>query len=141
VTLRDGTIREPVCVVDAQSYIAVWGMWPDRDSGKRSIDMLEIVRIDDSPHRLPARFADELSRFGESGMGYCVFTVTFRFGRRRTYISGNLVDFINYPLGTSPKTVTAVEPHDRQVVGATPTPDYYWGLYGHGVPTWPVFVR
>ena len=49
-------------------------------------------------------------------MGYTVFTVVFKTAipflrRRKTYLTGNAVDFIEYPLGAGPEDVVSVLPH------------------------------
>jgi len=71
----------------------------------------EAVRsVKESPSRLPANFARELSRAGESGMGYWAFTVTFSWWRRREYVQP-FIDFIEYPRGLGPADVRSVKPH------------------------------
>jgi hypothetical protein len=72
---------------------------------------LRTWRREDSPTRLPVRFADEISRHGESGMGHTIFTVVFADGQRQACVTGNAVDFIRYPLGKGPRDVAAVIPH------------------------------
>jgi hypothetical protein len=84
VSLRDGRKFENVYVMDAQDYISIWGVWPDEDTGKRSVPIEHVLELDESPNRLPAWAADKLYRAGESGMGYVVFSVRFRDGAVRT---------------------------------------------------------
>ena len=132
-TLRDGTVIERVYVLDAQSYISQWGAWPTDDGGKHSVDIAQVIRLEESPHRLPADMADQLYKAGESGMGYMVFTVVFKDGTHEAYVSGNAVDFIAYPVGKSGKDVRSVIPHrgsDAPLVDHSP---YHWCLYGIGI--------
>jgi hypothetical protein len=62
---------------------------------------------------LPARFANILYEAGESGMGYCAFSVELRDHRRLYFVTGNAVDFLNWPEGVLPDDVIGVTPHDR----------------------------
>ena len=97
----------------------------------------DVASIAESPSRLPARFANELYAAGESGMGYTVFTVVFKTAipflrRRKTYLSGNAVDFIEYPFGTGPSDVASVLPHVGRrsaALARRARPKYYWCRY------------
>src|SRR5262249_60903830 len=66
-TLRDGSAVPCVYVMEAQSYIDVWGVWPEDDKGKQHISIGEVANLSESPFRLPPRFANELYRAGDSG--------------------------------------------------------------------------
>ena len=132
VTLKDGTIIDRVYIVEAQPYITVWGVWPDQDAHKYEVRLEEISEVQESPSRLPARFANKLYRAGESGMGYTVFTVRFRDGAEMAYVSGGAVDFISFPAGQSQADIVDVSPHigrDRAVHSDIP---YFWCLHGYG---------
>jgi hypothetical protein len=61
--------------------------------------MKDVAKIEESPDRLPKRFADRLNAAGESGMGYCAFALDFRDGRRLYVTSGNYVDLLVLPEG------------------------------------------
>jgi hypothetical protein len=135
VRLNDGTEMDRVYVVSEEQYVRQWILYPDQDSGKVEVRIGDVVSIIESPSRLPARFANELYRAGESGMGYTVFTVVFskRFGlfpSRRDFVSGNAIDFIEYPPGRGPDDVTAVLPHvGRRDAGFRPGPKYSWCIF------------
>ena len=130
VTLDDGTVIERVFVGPADKYIAEWGVWPEEDDGKKSIDILAVASIRDSKSRLPAKFANQLYRAGESGMGYLIFTVCFKDGSSMATHTGNAVDFMSYPEGQSPATVCKVVPHlGRGEPSLRAAPDYYWSLF------------
>jgi hypothetical protein len=72
-----------------------------------------------------------------TGMGYAVFTVVFKtiipfLRRRKTYLTGNAVDFVAYPSGTGPRDVVSVLPHvgrGTASLGKQVQPKYYWCLY------------
>ena len=87
--------------------------------------------IRESGSRLPPDIADQLYEAGESGMGYCIFTIVFDDGSRQAYATGNAVDFIDYPTNRGPQNVTAVLPHKgredpvRREGGA----NFLWCLY------------
>ena len=137
VTLHDGESLDRVYLVSQAPWIKLWGVYPSSDPGKSEVLASDLVSLAESPCRLPAPFATELYKAGESGMGYTVFTVVFKttipfLRRRKTYLTGGAVDFIAYPFGKGPKDVVSVLPHvgrrsaslARQV-----QPKYYWCLY------------
>jgi hypothetical protein len=129
VTLDDGSELPCVYVVDHEAYIRLWGVYPESDSGKRAVPVSSVRHIEDSPNRLPAPLADELYRAGESGMGYTVFTVEFRDGRRQAYVTGNAVDFIDPPPGVRAADAVRVRTHEGRQGAKHPSVDYYWCLY------------
>src|SRR6266850_1678737 len=57
VTLKDGRTLLCVYVMNAQSYIDVWGVWPQDDKGKHHVRIEDLVSIAESPLRLPVRLA------------------------------------------------------------------------------------
>ena len=117
-------------IVAEKPYVKYWGVYPENDRGKRWIRMEDIAEITESPTRLPAQFANEIYRNGESGMGYTIFTVVFADGVRQACATGNAVDFIHYPIGKGPKDVVAVIPHEgRRDDSLVKSPHWYWCLY------------
>ena len=75
--LKSGEACDTVYIVPEKPYIKYWGVYPENDSGKRWIRMEDIAEIKESPFRLPAQYANEIYKNGESGMGYTIFTVVF----------------------------------------------------------------
>ena len=132
VWLHDGTIVKRVCVVSEIPYINQRRVYPEKDC---SISISDVASLIESPSRLPPRFANELYRAGESGMGYRLFTVVFsrRFGilpRRQAYVTGaSALDFIEYPSGVGPKNVKAILPHVGRDASPRTCPKYSWCLY------------
>ena len=108
VHLTNGEQHDCVYVVDAKSYIRIWGVWPDEDCGKRALAIQDVAQIHLSPSRLPVQFARQMYAVGESGMGYCIFTLQFADGTRQTYCTGNLIDFPELPKGKSVRDVVAL---------------------------------
>jgi hypothetical protein len=134
VDLTDGSAHERVYIQDAQSYISEWGVWPEDDPGKDSIDITSVIRIRKSSARLPSSIARTIYDAGESGMGYTIFSLVFRDGSRQAYVTGNAVDFVTYPAGKSSADVVAVEPHRGRDKDPYSDPvRYAWCLYGRGV--------
>jgi hypothetical protein len=136
VTLRSGRTLERVYLVDAEQYIRYWGVWPEADPGKNSLSMGEVVEVDESPHRLPAALANRVYDAGESGMGFCVFTVVLRDGRKLPYLTGNAVDFPQLPAGVNTSDIADVMPHvpgssfsDREPHADERDAAYFWCLY------------
>lgn len=130
-SLNDGTQIDRVYLAQAERWFLTWGVWPDQDRGKRAIDIRDVGAVRESPSRLPAAFADQLYRAGESGMGYTIFTVRFSDGSSTAIVTGNAVDFIDYPPGQSLATVVEIVPHlGRDDPGLSEGPGYHWCLYG-----------
>src|SRR5262245_15106849 len=129
VTLANGTELSCVYVVDRKPYIRYWGIYPESDPGKSSISIAEVRQIRDSPNRLPAPLADCLYRAGESGMGYMIFTVEFKDGTRRAYLTGSAVDFIDPPAGLCASDAVRVYPHEGRREAKQRSIEYYWCLY------------
>lgn len=133
VRLRSGEVHRRVYVVEEKAFLALWGNDPKRPM----LDIRDIAAIEDSPVRLPARFANEIYDAHESGMGYFIFTLVLKGGRRLPYLTGNAVDFPDWPEGVSPGEVVGAEPHvgrDELSSKGAPTrsADYLWCLYGDG---------
>ncbi len=128
--LKSGEAFDTVYIVSEKPYVKYWGVYPENDSGKRWIRMEDIAEVQESPTRLPAQFANEIYRNGESGMGYTIFTVVFADGVRQPCVTGNAVDFIQYPIGKGPRDVVAVIPHEgRRDDSLVKSPQWYWCLY------------
>jgi hypothetical protein len=139
VRLLTGDRVDRVYVCDARMYIPRWGIWPWEDRGKSYIPITDITEIRSSPSRIPVRFANKMYRAGESGMGYCVFTLVLRDGGLLPYVTGNAVDFPNLPPGVSPSHIVDLLPHvgrEELHPGGHRTEDphqqgaeYHWSLY------------
>jgi hypothetical protein len=135
VTLKDGGHIDRVYVVEQEQYIKVWGIYPTDDTGKSEILIEDVVDIEESHSRLPAKFANKLYEAGESGMGYTVFTVLFRHGGRQAFMTGNAVDFISFPEGKTMADIRDVRPHKgRSAEDIKKAPAYYWCIYS-GIDT------
>jgi hypothetical protein len=66
---------------------------------------------------------------GESGMGYCIFTLHFADGTQQGYCTGNLIDFPELPDGKSIRDVVALRPNEGRGEHALGTRPYYWCLF------------
>src|SRR5438309_11518947 len=89
--LIDGSVLDRVYFAESASWFMNWGVWPDEDPGKCWIDVRSVARVEESGFRLPVRFAEELYRAGESGMGYLLFRVRFRDGSTAAFVTGGAV--------------------------------------------------
>jgi hypothetical protein len=119
-----------VYVVPEDRYAKMWGAWPENDEGKQSVAIELVSDVTESPHRLPIEFANKLYAAGESGVGYCIFTVVFDDGFRLPVLSGNAIDFIDYPPGKSQRNVVDGLPHIGQnQPNLCRAPSYHWCLY------------
>ena len=129
IRLRDGRASEYVYVCSESKYEKLWLPWPEIDRGKSAIQLENVVEIWESRTRLPARFANELYRFSETGMGIKTFEVEFADGYKSGFGGGNAVDFINYPIEYGPEDVVSVGLASRRRSDLIPTPNYSWCLY------------
>lgn len=129
VTTKAGEVFDTVYIEPEKPYMRLWGVYPENDRGKRWIWIEDILTVEDSPTRLPARFANEIDRHGESGMGYTLFIVEFSDGTRQPCGTGSAVDFIRYPDGKAPADVVAVYPHQGRNMTPVGAPEWYWCLY------------
>lgn len=132
LTMEDGSTVDCAYVMDAQSYIDWWGVWPEDDPGKRSVSIEKVVSITESPFRLPVAFANELYRAGESGMGYTIFTLRFADRSEQAYVCGNAVDFVPLPAGKTTADIVAVLPHRGRDAPQKEALPYSWCLFGEG---------
>jgi hypothetical protein len=130
VLLAGGEQHDCVYLAEARSYIRVWGVWPDDDPGKRAIRIEDVAQIQPSPSRLAPRFAREMYAVGESGMGYCIFTLYFSDGTRQPYTTGNLIDFPQLPQGKSIQDVVALRPNEGRGHKTLAAKPYHWCLFG-----------
>jgi hypothetical protein len=129
VLFANGEQHDCVYVADANSYIRVWGVWPDDDPGKREIAIQDVAQIQPSPNRLPARFAREMYAVGESGIGYCIFTLRFSDDTQQAYCTGNLIDFPELPAGKSLGDVVALVANEGKAEQTLAARPYYWCLF------------
>jgi hypothetical protein len=128
VTLTSSEVLDTVYFMPERPVMKLWGEY--LETAKHLIRMEDVAEVRDSPTRLPASFANELYRHGESGMGYTIFTVVFSDGARQAYVTSGGVDFIQYPPGKSPRDVTAVLPSEgRNSDSLVKAPPSYWCIY------------
>ena len=130
VTLKSGEVLDHVYLVERDAFSRVWG------AVATTVALIDIERIDDSPVRLPARWANELYKAGESGMGYTLFIARLRDGSLLPFVVGNAVDFPNWPPGVQPEDVLDVQPHagreffrDRAPGPHESSAQFEWCLY------------
>jgi hypothetical protein len=131
VVLTDGSRVDRVYLVSEITCVKNWGVYPEQDPGKRSVDLKQILSIKDSSFRLPAKFANKLYAQGENGMGYYAFTVVFKSGLRQVYRTGDAVDFIGYPDDLTKEDVVDVLPNTKRDTGYVRGPEYSWCLFSN----------
>ena len=132
VMLWDGSVLDRVYVVKARPYLRSWGVAPEDDPGKSSIPIEAVRSLRESPYRLAPHLADKVYRAHESGMGYVVFQVILEDGRVLDCLTGNAVDFLDWPPGVTPAMARDVIP---RAGAARTSPDrvrgapFCWCLY------------
>jgi hypothetical protein len=100
--LKDGSrLERVICVEDHRGFTTDGWIHPD-----------EVVRIEKSPLRMPARLATKLYEAGESGMGYEIFKMVTRSAGTIVYVTGNIVDFPDLPDGVNTLDIVDVLPHE-----------------------------
>lgn len=130
VTLRNGDYKSRVYLYEPSALRAFTGF--DRPENLAHVDRYlladEIESIRESPERLPARFANEIYKAGESGYGYFAFRLMFRFLGHKDYVGGGLIDFLFYPRLRRASHVVGVQVHSpkRRI---TPFPQSFWGVF------------
>lgn len=129
--LTSGRAIERAYVQEARAYHRLWGVWPEDDPGKQSISIVRVAAIEPSPHRLPAPLATRLYELPESGMGYRVFTLALRNGRRLPCVTGNAVDYVAFPPDVRATDVIDVRSGANGAVdsGRLRQASYAWCLY------------
>lgn len=110
IKTSDGGTFDRVYVQELSSLIERWGI-PMEHLEMQPVRIESVVQIESSPSRLPVGLANKLYQAGESGMGYVIFTVVLNDGRRLPYVTGNAVDFPQWPAGVTPEMVKEVLPH------------------------------
>jgi hypothetical protein len=133
VRLKDGQVIDRVFVVERDSYLMTWGVMPKDDPGKKSISIEDVEEISESPFRMPADNASVLYDYGESGMGYVLFTIKFNNGQILNCVTGNAVDFPPIPDGLTTKNIIEVIPGGQRkntVQGL----DYFWCIFKGQIP-------
>jgi hypothetical protein len=146
ITLRNGAVIDSVYIEPEKPYFRSWGVRPEHDQGKRAVRIEDVVKAEDSPAWLPAEFANEIYRHGESGMGYTIFPVVFSDGTRQACGSGNAVDFVRCPERKGPKDGTQVISHEGRNAHPVSAPDGYWcqslrSEFSRVPATWPEAKR
>ena len=129
VRLLDGSTVDRVYLAEAKPWFEVWGIWPDEDRGKSSLDIRQVADLWDSPTRIPPHLAEKPYLGNNGGMGGSLFALVFRDGSRLTVRSGDAHDFVDYPSGYGPADVVDIDCWlDRQTPYVT-LPDYKWCIF------------
>lgn len=101
LVLKDGRqIDRVICMEEARPFHE--GDW---------VHPAEIQGLAESPYRLPARLAEKLYDFGESGPGYYAFTIDLTNGNSFACTTGPIVDFPYLPQGVTCRDIADVQPH------------------------------
>jgi hypothetical protein len=129
VELESGELVDRVYFAEAFSWHSYWGVWPEDDPGKKSFSFVGIKRSFSSPSRLPAPLADKLYRGGETSVGGTSFALILRDGRRIPALTGNALDFLEYPPDVDPTDIVDVI-HGYHEISASRITDanYSWCL-------------
>jgi len=107
------------------AYLRLWGVYPEDYRGKRFVRIEDVLKVEDSPTRLLARFANAIYENGESGMGYTIFTVVFSDGSLQACVTEKGMDFISYPKRKTPADVIKVLPHGGRNAAPVMGPGWY----------------
>jgi len=133
VVTTGGEFIENVCFAEVNEYLRHWGIMPNLDPDKKQIHIQNVQKIQETPNRLPAKFANSLYSEGESGMGYYKFKVVFKDGEESSYVTGSLVDFIKYPNGYSQGMIDNIVHHKTNKNKLQKNLEYVWCLFNGAV--------
>jgi hypothetical protein len=128
--MKDGTVEERAYFVAAETAVRLFGpAGIDAVSRSLRLPIDRVVSVAESPARLPAKFANQIYRAGETHYGCYLFTLVFSRWRRSRYMVGGFVDFLFYPSGRGPSDI------QKAVLGngarrATAVPKFKWCVYG-----------
>lgn len=132
VTLASGVVLDRVYIASVGDFIENWG-W---DAGREYVSIADVTRIAPSPLALAPDIAGKIYAAGESGMGYFIYTLVMRDGSRMPFVTGDAVDFPNWPVGVVPGDVVDVLPGEGRAAfaGRRPGPSessapFAWCLY------------
>ena len=117
VRLRSGEILPRVYVAEESEYLRHWGVAP-----RAPVALENVESIEDSPFRLPRELADSVYAVGETGMGYFIFAVRLRDGRTIRFLTGDAIDFPDWPPGVDGRDAIEVLTYDRDA-DQQPQPD------------------
>ena len=134
IKLRNGDIIDRVYIIDFKDYMKLKNnILPEDDN---AIDIKNVINIQESPLRLPVQLANKMYKAGESGMGYCIFTLVLKGGKTLPYMMGNMIDFPNLPKEILPLFITDIIPHIGRECFSEKTDDpykksakYYWCIF------------
>jgi hypothetical protein len=119
VKLTEGTMHDRVYVQEARRWVEIWGVWPDEDDYTTEIPISEVAEISSSPVRLPAPLAEKMYAAGESGMGYCVFTLVLADGRHIARVTATQLTSSRFQRGsclTKSSISSLAWENDRRIV-------------------------
>jgi hypothetical protein len=130
VRLLDGTTLNRVVLINSATARRLFGPSGLAAVSERLRVPTELVAsVAESPERLPARFANEIYREGETHYGIFTFTLVFSRWRRQRYLTGGFIDFPVFPGSYGPMDVKEVilrSGADR----ASPAKEVKWCVYG-----------
>jgi hypothetical protein len=98
VILKNGDLKRNVVVVEANEYFKNWQVWPDEDSGKQEVKLIDVASIKESENRLPEFIENKILNFWETGMGRTIFYLVLNDGTKMMVQCGGfktLLDFNN----------------------------------------------
>lgn len=107
VELKDSRKLDCVSFIDREGYYRHWG---DSPKDRLFLDLGDVSDIFESVYRLSPELAQKLYDIGETGMGFFRFVVVMNDDKRFTYVTGNLVDFLEPPDGYQVSDIIDVLP-------------------------------
>jgi hypothetical protein len=126
--MLNGATCECVYFVEIACFKQLFrGLGPESMRSLLWISGQEVIDIEESPARLPARFANKIYQAGEHWGSYS-FTLIFSWWCRPDYLVGGFIDFLTYPSGRRPADVKEVILYRRHK-RATPVRQAYWCVF------------
>jgi hypothetical protein len=131
VTLRDGRVLDRVYLSEVRLYYTQLVSDPHSPAPGQMIDMREVVKVEESPDRLPIDFANKMYLHGESSIGLRRFKLELKDGRELFCLTGKPVDFVDLPDGVKPADILELHPHARAPEESYDcgSREFFWCLY------------
>ena len=111
-TLRDGSVLDRACVMDAEAYMKSFARpWPELLADALSVSILEIEEFAPAPCRLPRRLVNKLQRSDEFKAGAAAYTLHLKNGGTIPIMAADgLLDFTCLPDGACADDIVDATP-------------------------------
>jgi len=111
VLLEKGEQLECVYLADINKFKGTTIYNLERDDSDIYVNITDVIKITESPHRLPPNISQKIYQGGETAMGGTIFTIEFSDNTEQLYGCGSLIDFLPLPPGKTMNDIINVRLH------------------------------